>query len=214
LSKRNPFVPIPVNQNLYFLLTNLKRYFSITVHRVPIVSMDAGNPQVEALITQSDIAAYLAKHISVLGTRGQAELSQYFLDLTPVVHVPSHCQAIEAFRLMWASSITGVAVLDSQKRLVGNLSSTDLECLHRKQFHRLFMPVIDFIRAVHTDKQKIMAPPLSITLDNTLETLILKFAGTRVHRLYVVDSAQVVVGVITLSDLLNLVISEWGMDQS
>jgi hypothetical protein len=39
-SKRNPFVPIPINQNLYYMLENIKRYATIAVHRVPIVSLD------------------------------------------------------------------------------------------------------------------------------------------------------------------------------
>jgi hypothetical protein len=91
LSKRNPFVPIPINQNLYYLLENLKRYASIAVHRVPIVSLDEQvscgfdgpvtnpcetddsfgeqDPKIMAMVTQSDVASYLAKHISVLGPR-------------------------------------------------------------------------------------------------------------------------------------------------
>jgi hypothetical protein len=84
---------------------------------------------------------------------------------------------------------------------VANLSATDLECLFRKQFFRLFMPVVDYIKAVYADKKEvrgrlyitkaksqiapnvpahqIMTPPLSVTPETTLETLILKFAGTR-----------------------------------
>jgi hypothetical protein len=90
-SKRNPFVPIPINQNLYYMLENIKRYATLAVHRVPIVSLDEQvgvafsplhsllfslttifvlqDPKIMALVSQSDIAAYLAKHISVLGPR-------------------------------------------------------------------------------------------------------------------------------------------------
>jgi CBS domain-containing protein len=63
------------------------------------------------------------------------------------------------------------------------------------------MPVVDYIKAVYADKNEvrgrlyiseaeseiipnvsvhqIMTPPLSVTPETTLETLILKFAGTR-----------------------------------
>ena len=87
---------------------------------------------------------------------------------------------------------------------MANLSATDLECLFRKQFFRLFMPVVDYIKAVYADKKEvrgrwyisrtmigpdipalqIMTPPLSVTPEATLETLILKFAGTRFHSCY------------------------------
>jgi hypothetical protein len=39
------------------------------VHRVPIVSLDADNPQILSLLSQSDIISYIARHISVLGQR-------------------------------------------------------------------------------------------------------------------------------------------------
>jgi len=48
------------------------------------------------------------------------------------------------------------------------LSATDLEYLYRKQFIRLFMPVVDYIKACHADKQKIMTPPLSQVLRSRL----------------------------------------------
>jgi CBS domain-containing protein len=212
-SKRNPFVPIPINQNLYYMLENIKRYATIAVHRVPIVSLDEQDPKIMALVSQSDIAAYLAKHISVLGPRGQLPVRDHFRAFTKVVSVPPHSKALDAFALMWSKGLGGVAVIDSQKRLVANLSATDLECLFRKQFFRLFMPVVDYIKAVYADKKEIMTPPLSVTPETTLETLILKFAGTRVHRLYVVDGSGVLCGVITLTDLMNLIVTEWGLDQ-
>jgi CBS domain-containing protein len=34
-----------------------------------------------------------------------------------------------------------------------------------------------------------------------------------VHRLYVVDGSGVLCGVITLTDLMNLIVTEWGLDQ-
>jgi CBS-domain-containing membrane protein len=39
------------------------------------------------------------------------------------------------------------------------------------------------------------------------------FLLDRVHRLYVVDGAGVLCGVVTLSDLMNHIVTEWGMDQ-
>jgi CBS domain-containing protein len=213
LSKRNPFVPTPINQNLYYLLENLKRYSSITVHRVPIVSLDPVDPKIEALLTQSDVASYVAKHISVLGPRGQRPVRDCFRVFTKVYSVPPHSKAIDAFALMRDKGVTGVAVVDEQKRLVANLSAADLECLYHKRFFWLFMPVVDYIKAAYADRREIMTPPLSVSPETTLETLILKFAGTRVHRLYVVDGAGVLCGVITLSDLMNHIVTEWDMGQ-
>jgi len=207
-SKRNPFIPVPVNQTLYHLLVNMKKLHCTMVHRVPIVSLDADNPQILSLLSQSDIISYIARHISVLGQRGQLPIKEHFGYLAEVVSVPPHLKAIDAFVLMHKRGLSGVPVIDSQNRLVANLSATDLEYLYRKQFIRLFMPVVDYIKACHADKQKIMTPPLSVTLETTLETLILKFSGSRVHRLYVVDSSGVLCGVITLTDLLQLLAAE------
>jgi CBS domain-containing protein len=117
-------------------------------------------------------------------------IREHFRAFTKVVSVQPHSKAIDAFSLMWSKGLGGVAVIDSQvrvlpftpanvcsnhecelimivrtvgvlrwwyeqKRLVANLSSTDLECLYRKQFFRLFMPVVDYIKAVYTDKREV-----------------------------------------------------------
>src|SRR3989344_7913702 len=97
------------------------------------------DPKIMALVSQSDIAAYLSKHISVLGPRyahedvrvlpswannslhwstkpyrGQLPVRDHFRAFTKVVSVPPHSKALDAFALMWSKGLGGVAVIDSQ----------------------------------------------------------------------------------------------------
>jgi len=206
-SKRNPFVPIPVGQSVEGLLRSIKDY-PTPVHRVPLVSGDRQNPLIVAIATQSDIAAYVAQHISVLGPRGQQPIRNIFRGFQKVVSVLPHNKAIDAFWVIHSQQISGVAIIDSQGRLVSNLSASDLKGVGSNQFHRLFMPVVDYIKEMYRDAKQIMTSPIVVTPDSSLENLILKFAAARVHRIYVVEAGGIVQGVITLTDLMKFFIAE------
>ena len=135
--------------------------------------------------------------------------SQHFFK--PVISVKEDDVAIAAFELMVSANVQGVAVVDSEGRLVGNLSVRDLKVLGPdvSLFWRLQQSVKSFLRKVHEDNARrdsgrrhrhavYVLPPA------TLKDIIATLDKYGIHRVYLVNNhaERKPVGVISLRDVL------------
>eukprot|EP00658_Telonema_sp_P-2_P078119 TRINITY_DN7239_c0_g1_i10.p2 TRINITY_DN7239_c0_g1~~TRINITY_DN7239_c0_g1_i10.p2 ORF type:complete len:123 (+),score=26.92 TRINITY_DN7239_c0_g1_i10:309-677(+) len=107
--------------------------------------------------------------------------------------------AIDGFERMETQSVSGLAVLNDEGQLVGNLSASDLRGMGRHEFGDLLMSVEDFTLINKDQVQGYCLPP-----DATLDCLLQTFKEKRVHRLYVVDERNSPMAVITLTDVMRL----------
>ncbi|KAL6049273.1 cell separation during budding [Balamuthia mandrillaris] len=213
LSQRNPFIPVPVGQNLSDTLSNLKQYASITVQRVPVVNtireVDRERKEIINIVSHSAILRMIASHITVFSQDAWKPISTFLPEgQLPVFSVQPHTKAIDAFFQMYQRRLHGVALVDSKGQLCGNLSSSDLRGMSRDKFHLLFLPVVDFLKEVYREAGKIMTPVLSATPSTSLETVILRLAATKMHRLYLVDErTNEPLRVISLPDIMNILVT-------
>jgi len=165
-----------------------------------------GGSQDYFLISQTDIARFLLKNKNLLEPDvNQATLSSLGLVNplgSPVFIASTFDKAITAFLKMVDNDIYAVGVLDEHGKLVANLSASDLRGLVPDKMYTLNLPIMEFFQS------RVGQPPHPITCspDDVLEEVLLKTCPAHVHRVWVVDSAQRPLGVVTLTDVVKSIL--------
>jgi len=198
LSKRNAMVPVNVGATLLDAVQNMA---SNMVQRIPILDKD-GN--IIDLLTQSSIIAYLAKHIEQLGPAVHKSLKELNFEKKPVISIDHSKCAIDAFKLMAENRVSGIAVLDTNKKLMANISARDLRSIQQdaQLFERLYYSVGEFVSHVRQENYRAVHPSICCTFDDTFQKVIMRLAAARIHRIYVVDENRHPISVISLHDVL------------
>lgn len=93
------------------------------VHRVPVIDHQG---RVTNLITQSALVAYLAAHLDKLGNIREQTVGALTLGHKSVVTASVNLRAIDAFKIMTQHGVSGVAVVDEEGNLIGNISVRDI----------------------------------------------------------------------------------------
>lgn len=198
LSHRNPFLPVNETDTL---LTVIKLAGEKSLHRVPVVNAEG---KVVNFLTQSAIVDFLAKNVSKLGPVVDKTVGSMLLGCKPVVKVNINNNAIDAFRLMAEKKVSAVAVVDDDNHLISNVSARDIRTIasDHKVITGLFTPIRNFLNSVYSERILETSPAIGCTVKDTLGAVLLKLSVSKVHRVYVVDNAHTVIGVIALSDVL------------
>lgn len=177
------------------------------------------------VITQSTVIQFLARHINHFGRIATTTIEKIglgyvtllvssivntmtdcFCSFQTVLYVNPEVRAIHAFYQMWFHKVSGV-----DGSLLANLSVTDLKGLSQENFPSLLDPVLEFIAKQVSDKK---IPPITVTPETTFETVVLKIAATGVHRLWIVDKDNKPAGIISLTDVMNLLDLRVYVDQN
>lgn len=194
------------------LETSLDKVFDLFwmgIHRVPVIESTG---RITTVLTQSDVIAFLAQNIHILGESRWRTLEE--LNVSAVVDKVEAASmeelTIKAVHRLYAKQVSAIPVVDSEGRLVANLSASDLRYLRRSNMTDLMLPLYKFLclrralskRYVSIDNDKSLHP-LTARLSDTLESAIFKLAATRVHRLWLVDDEFKPIGAISLTDCMR-----------
>jgi len=186
----DPFWPIPGGESVLSLINNFMKW---RVHRVPVVDEDY---HITGSISQSDIISFLNKNQHKLDTMMKKSLKELDLEEGGVVSVLDTEPIIKAFSAIVETQFTGLAVIDAQGRLVGNVSASDLKGLRLENFNRLNVPIKDFLAI---SKRQ----PICIKRGATMLDAIAKLSENKVHRIFVVDDNNKVLNVISLTSVMK-----------
>lgn len=216
LSHHDAFKPMPIRTPLLMVVARLAGYpEALGVHRVPIVDPDT--KVVVKIISQSAVISVLAKHMDEFGTGLDASLESLGLARKPVVAVGEEDPALAAFRIMKERNISAVAVVDEEGHLLANISNSDVKTmLAQNRVLSLAQTAMDFVAAVRsgdagkTSSGKAAAAAMHVSPETTVKQVIAKLAATKVHRMYVCDSDGLLVGVVSLKDILRALIVDVG----
>lgn len=189
-SKRNPFRAVRKEATLSEVLQIfLGDDASHWVRRVCVVADDpaTGKQRVVSQISQSAFIAYLAVHKELLADLAKQSVRQLTASRQrPIVSVRGDQTVFDAFKLMSAENISGLAVVDDEGHLIGSLSIRDLKGLETQDGHmdfsRLMAPVRQFVNYVSSMAVDERHPAISVKEEDTLGKVIVIFASTRVHR--------------------------------
>jgi len=166
------------------------------------------------LVTQSQCVAWLHRHLDELGEVLNKPMSACAGVIKPVISIKDDSIAIDAFNLMVEKEVVGLAIVDANGRLKGNISMRDLKTIgtDASLFWRLHQSVKNFIAKLRHEYQARHGRPRTIVYvlpSATIKDVIQTLAEHRIHRIYICDTHQdkKPIGVVTLQDLLLEIIS-------
>jgi CBS domain-containing protein len=208
LSRRNPFRSVKASDSLATVLELLSKKGPGRMKRVAVVD-EAG--KIVNIVSQTTLVAYLSSQIASHHLYVGKTVEELHLGSAPPISIQEQAPAIEAFKLMDTKQITGLAIVDAQGKLVGNISARDLKIFIKHiDFGKLVQPVGEFVKHLRQFALDIKSPTITVFGSAKFELVIGKLAATKVHRLFVVDDETHFrpLRVISLADVLSAVLQK------
>jgi len=183
---------------------------------VPRVAIqDKDDPLVyNGVITQSELLNFLWAHKDKMGYRLTAKVRDYFPESSSVIAIPFNAFVFEAFDKIHRSKVRGLAVVDENNKLVGNISASDIKHAGLKEYEMRIPTLLKSLREPLDKFLKLQGGinPICVTPDETFETLMRhlavkrhssQFASTHIHRVFVVDQERRPLRAITTGDVIS-----------
>jgi len=189
-------------------LDKLMRDLSYFDHRALVSAKDdRTGKHTYRLISQTDILKYLWKNSKNIEPRVlQAKLQELGL-VNPrgsnVYSISSTDKALNGFKQMFAHMVPAVAVVGEGKKIIATLSASDLRGITSEKLENIISPIMDFLNSQNGEKP---AVPVTVSSTSTLEEAILKCITAKIHRVWVVNSAQEPIGVVSFSDMIKSIL--------
>jgi len=138
---------------------------------------------------------FFKKNINSFGERGKKTISEYPQFFKEVRSTKETDLAIDAFSNMVEHDISGVAIVNEEGRLTGNLSLRDLKSVgyDLNLFWRFYQTVENYVLKLRKEYQEKHGRPRHVvfaTKEDTLEFVINTLSDNHIHRLYIVDSKK------------------------
>lgn len=200
-----PYHPLYMGYSLFSAYEVMARS---NLHRLAIVD---ANRMLISVITQSQLVEFTYRNIALLGPKRSKLVKDMPYNLHEVYHVKPSDIALKAFSVMAEKKVSGIAVLDDHGLLVDQISVRDLKAMapDGRLFWRLYKPVSDYIDNVKKSKTDLHAKErpsdiVTVTPNDTLETVLGLLVLHRIHRIYIVESPthKKPLGLITLRDIM------------
>jgi len=158
------------------------------------------------LFTQSDVIRFLGTNPYWLNTCPIAQKSLKELGILDnpyekVITVEQTQFAYVGFKTIADTNTSGIAVVDSDGRMVSNLSASNIRGISRRNFQLLRRPLYEFLQ--RDRRRGWWTMPITFRETDTLEKMVLEFCATKVHQIYVLDDDGKPFAVVTLTDLLK-----------
>jgi CBS domain-containing protein len=182
------------------------------VHRVPmtekggILSQSKSKRKLARFITQTDVIRFVSSHLDDFGTALDVSILGN-LGTYPAQCVPDSTKTIDAFRDMASKKITALGVLDAEGKLSGNISIRDIGFVVTSHpGTELATTVKEFLEELRSRGDTLKAP-VTCGNNDTVRSVITKINSNRVHRVYILDGANLPCGVVSLSDICRFLLS-------
>jgi len=183
--------------------------FQKGVHRVAVISSYGIT---ENILSQSDVIRFLISKLdSYLDIFEKTVRETFNIANKTIISVQSNEATIKAFKIIHDNKISAVAVVDENGKLIGNLSASDLKGAvttdddeGAETFGSLLLPVTTFLQQGGMSK----LPVATCFLSSSLSFVLLKIMALHVHRLWIVDESEKPIGIISLTDIMQAVISQ------
>jgi len=202
LSQQNPYFPIFEDASIISVLSG---FGPNGVHRRPVIAKDNPN-KIISIVSQSTIITWLAQNKQELGPAlertiinvvAQETHSPYIKKLDLVCSVLEDTPMVDVLNVLVKNLITGVAVVDHAGKLLANISVSDLRYMVEKDLDNLLISAGEFLQ--HLPKR----PLVTCAPNATLGEVIDKLAQQHVSRIYVTNSDNEPIAVITLTDIMS-----------
>jgi len=157
---------------------------------------------IDGVLTLADVLKFLVANSMYM--REEPMFARTLKDLGLGRSVPKTINCLEpvanAFRQMARDHHDGLAVVDDQGRLIGNLSASDLKGITRQNCPILNSSITDFI--VRDNRREWFYRPLILDINDTLYQTIHQFVSLGKQRFYFVDKDGKPVGEVSRKDII------------
>jgi len=153
------------------------------------------------IISQSDVVSFTAFKIHefpVEKANTTIGMLQGLIRSPLMIRIDS--SFVDALERLYKNRISGLALVDHEFKLSGNLSASDLRGMNPTAFDFFTGSIFQFLAKAITGWAK---PTLSVGPGNTFADVIKTLADERVHRLYITDQMGHPLGLISLIDVIS-----------
>ncbi|XP_049919251.1 5'-AMP-activated protein kinase subunit gamma-1 isoform X1 [Epinephelus moara] len=201
-------ISITPEASLFDAIYSLLKY---KIHRLPVINPQSGN--VLHILTHKRILKFL--HIFGKKVPKPAFIGKQIQELgigtfRNIATVQQTATLYDALSIFVERRVSALPVVDEQGRVVSLYARFDvINLAAQKIYNNLDMPMHEAVRR----RTCFIEGVIKCYPDETLETIIDRIVKAEVHRLVLVDRADVVKGIISLSDLLQaMVLTPAGID--
>jgi len=153
------------------------------------------------VLSQMDVIRFLDKNLHLLPESLRVTGISKLTGKSGVVCVKETDKVINAFEHLCTNSFYGIAILNSQNKLVGNLSISDLRGISADDLKgALKLTVNGFLNKTKTLLIKELVYANS---DSPFQSVLHQMIQKHVHRVYITDDNQFPVSVFSTSDAIN-----------
>jgi len=200
-SKRNPFFVLHQETSL----REAVEHYLKDVHRIALVD---DSFEITGVISQWAIANYIATVPADEKDRipiFQTKISDFPLKTSSVCCVKAKDTALNSFILMNQNLLSSIAIIDDSGRLIGNLSASDLKGfqLFEKDLSSLKVPVLQFVNNIRKIQNRPENFVVAVPPETPVLQLIQLLSKEIVHRAYIVNKDQKLLGVCSLTDVMK-----------
>jgi CBS domain-containing protein len=177
-SLRSAWVLIGEDSSLQAAINQLQ-----TVHRLAVVD-SRGN--LVGVLSQSRVAKWLAQRTDAsIGDFANMSIDDFNFGYCDVQTIHQDEKAVRAFVRMYKNDLSGLAVVDDNDRVVGNISVSDLKGIQktRGMFRNLFVSCLSFINRNEMPKPPVL---VSATRNTSMKEVLERYKDNNIHRVYVV----------------------------
>ncbi|KAL9652824.1 hypothetical protein ABK040_010856 [Willaertia magna] len=138
---------------------------------------------------------------------GQLPLEKVGLGLVQPITVNEETSVLDALKTIAEQKIMAVAVVDKEGKLVGNFSASDLKGLYLEKLPNFEEPVKQYL--THFSPKSLNPVSLKATGLTLIDVVNHLVKGTDhvMHRVWLCNDENVVVGLVSLSDIMKLIVN-------
>jgi CBS domain-containing protein len=195
ISRSNPYETVSMDTPLM----DAVKILSIDNHRVAVTEKE----RVLNILSQSDIVNFLATRGVYVGSKMMQPIVEAGLAPLGVASVLDTVNVLDCIKFMAQHKLSAVPVVDKEGKIVSNFSASDLLGLNENNFQYLQHSVKDFLHKMHGFPK----PPVTCTTTDTLESVLLRMVVHKVHRVYVVPPTMKPSGVISMTDIMQVLLA-------
>jgi len=197
LSKRNPYVTVKETE----ILKDVVEQFKVQrLHRIAVVDKH-NEEKVIGILTQHDVLRFMYRHklLSIIDSQRPVE------EIVPrrMVLTRDNTRTIDAFFTMERERITSLPIINCDGQATSVCTASDLKTITSwESFQGLLDEVLPFIQRVREKQGRpssyLGKCPPTMTISQAIDQML----KSHLHRLFVVDQENKLIGTISLTDII------------
>jgi len=106
---------------------------------------------------------------------------------------------------MFQKKLSGLPILDEKGSIIATITTSDLKGISNENIGNTMLPVLEFLQKTNGEKA---AVPITCRWTDNLETILPKMTVANIHRVWITNAAQQPVGVVSLTDAIEVLTGE------